>query len=64
MSDEPAPRLAFSLALLAAPAEAPKPMSGCSRGHLRVAERSCWRPVFYDTTLRTLLHEAVDDCDG
>ncbi len=56
--------LAFSIALLANASEAPKPLDTCTHGHLRVAERTCWQPVRYSADLKTLLHEAVDDCDG
>lgn len=61
MTDLP---LAFSLALLANAADAEKPLTSCSRGHLRVAHRTCWRPVSYSAELATLLHEPVDDCEG
>lgn len=61
MHDE---RLAFSLALLANAAEAPKPLSACQHGHLKVNNNTCWKPISYSRELRTLLHEAVESCDG
>ncbi len=61
--DEPARTLAFSLTLLANAAEAPKPLTSCHRGRLRVAGRSWWQPISYAPDLTALLHEAVD-CDA
>ena len=59
-----ADKLAFSLAMLANAAEAPKPITACEHGHLKVNNNSCWKPTTYSFELRTLLHEAVDTCDG
>jgi hypothetical protein len=61
MADE---RLAFSLALLADAEHAPRPLSGCSRGHLVVNGNTHWRPDAFDERLKTLTCELVMDCDG
>lgn len=57
-------RLAFSLVLLANAADAPKPLSACEYGHLKVSNNTCWKPIAYSAELKTLIHEAVESCDG
>ncbi len=57
-------RLAFSLALLADAEHAPRPLRGCSHGHLVVANNSHWQAAEFDEAIRTLTCVLVEDCDG
>lgn len=61
MPDE---RLAFSLATLADAASAPRPLAGCDRGHLVVANNSHWRAETFSADLKTLTCVLVESCDG
>lgn len=61
-----APRdtLAFSLRLLADADRAPRPLTSCRHGHLKVNGNTCWAPTRYDHNLAALIHEPVYTCDG
>lgn len=60
----PEERLAFSLQLLSGAEPSPRPIAGCTRGHLRVSGRTCWRPETLSEDLRTLTCVLVEECDG
>lgn len=57
-------RLAFSLATIANAADAPRPLAGCDRGHLVVANNSHWQPEALSVDLKTLTCVLVESCDA
>lgn len=61
MNDE---RLAFALELLVDASNASRPLKGCNRGHLVVAERNHFQPEALSCDLKTLTCRRVDDCDA
>lgn len=56
-------RLSFPLETLLTASDTVRPLDVCRHGHLRVAGRTCWRPIAFEPGPRAVICELADQHD-